>query len=114
MHWISRISLAIAFAVIHVVGSPGAEALTLPLIIANCVMSRRISQLSDDGSTTALVLAEMEQAALAGDPPTERLETDWRERCEDVVWAFVNSPEFVGDRPVPITDHGEVLSQLFS
>ncbi len=38
---------------------------------------------------------EMEQAAQAGDPSTERLETDWRERCEDVVWALVNSPEFV-------------------
>jgi hypothetical protein len=38
---------------------------------------------------------EMEQAALAGDPTTERLAADWRERCEDVVWALVNSPEFV-------------------
>jgi hypothetical protein len=38
---------------------------------------------------------EMERAARAGDPPTERLEAEWRERLEDVVWAVVNSPEFV-------------------
>jgi hypothetical protein len=38
---------------------------------------------------------EMERAARAGDPPTSRLKTDWRERMEDAVWALVNSPEFV-------------------
>jgi len=30
-----------------------------------------------------------------GDPATERLTADWRERAEDVVWAILNSPEFV-------------------
>ncbi len=30
-----------------------------------------------------------------GDPPTTRLTAEWRERAEDVVWALVNSPEFV-------------------
>lgn len=30
-----------------------------------------------------------------GDPPTIRLQTDWRERMEDMLWAIVNSPEFV-------------------
>ncbi|MDX1946847.1 MAG: DUF1553 domain-containing protein [Pirellulaceae bacterium] len=30
-----------------------------------------------------------------GDPPTTRLTADWRERAEDLVWALVNSPEFV-------------------
>jgi hypothetical protein len=30
-----------------------------------------------------------------GDPPTIRLETDWRERMEDMLWVIVNSPEFV-------------------
>ncbi|MEX2138137.1 MAG: DUF1553 domain-containing protein [Pirellulales bacterium] len=38
---------------------------------------------------------EMERATRAGDPPTVRLETDWRERMEDMVWALVNSPEFL-------------------
>ena len=38
---------------------------------------------------------EMERAARAGDPPTQRLDEDWRERMEDMVWALINSPEFV-------------------
>lgn len=38
---------------------------------------------------------EMEREVQAGDPPTPRLATDWRERMEDVVWALFNSPEFV-------------------
>jgi len=38
---------------------------------------------------------ELERAARAGDPPTDRLASDWRERMEDMVWALVNSPEFV-------------------
>ena len=38
---------------------------------------------------------ELEREARAGDPPTTRLRPEWRERMEDVVWALVNSPEFV-------------------
>ena len=38
---------------------------------------------------------EQERATRAGDPPTDRLRADWRERMEDMVWALVNSPEFV-------------------
>ncbi len=38
---------------------------------------------------------ELEEAARAGDPPTRRLTTPWRERMEDVIWAMVNSPEFI-------------------
>jgi hypothetical protein len=38
---------------------------------------------------------EMERVARAGDPPTAALAADWRERMEDMVWALVNSPEFV-------------------
>jgi hypothetical protein len=30
-----------------------------------------------------------------GDPPTTQLTSGWRERAEDMVWALVNSPEFV-------------------
>jgi hypothetical protein len=30
-----------------------------------------------------------------GDPPTAQLKPAWRERAEDMVWALVNSPEFV-------------------
>jgi hypothetical protein len=38
---------------------------------------------------------DLEKRVRAGDPPSVRLETDWRQRAEDVVWALVNSPEFV-------------------
>jgi hypothetical protein len=37
----------------------------------------------------------LEEEIRQGDPPTERLASDWRERMEDVVWALVNSPEFI-------------------
>lgn len=35
------------------------------------------------------------EAARKGDPPTERLDPKWRERLEDVLWAVLNSSEFV-------------------
>jgi hypothetical protein len=38
---------------------------------------------------------ELERLAQEGDPATARLRTSWRERMEDMVWALVNSPEFV-------------------
>lgn len=38
---------------------------------------------------------EMEKRAREGDPATVALKTDWRERMEDMVWAVMNSPEFV-------------------
>ncbi len=38
---------------------------------------------------------DMERQARAGDLPTDRLRTDWRERMEDALWSLVNSPEFV-------------------
>ena len=38
---------------------------------------------------------EMERQSRAGDPPTDRLRADWRERMEDALWTLVNSPEFL-------------------
>ena len=38
---------------------------------------------------------ELERAAREGDPPTQRLDADWRQRMEDAVWAVINTPEFV-------------------
>jgi hypothetical protein len=38
---------------------------------------------------------ELEEAARQGDPPTARLQSEWRQRAEDVIWALLNSPEFV-------------------
>ncbi|GIW92793.1 MAG: hypothetical protein KatS3mg110_0834 [Pirellulaceae bacterium] len=38
---------------------------------------------------------QWEEIVRQGPPPTRRLTPSWRERCEDVMWALVNSPEFV-------------------
>jgi hypothetical protein len=43
----------------------------------------------------SVVQAELEAAVLRGDPPTLRLQADWRERAEDMIWTIVNSPEMV-------------------
>jgi hypothetical protein len=47
----------------------------------------------NDMATT--VRMQQEAAARKGDPATDRLTTEWRRRAEDVVWALVNSPEFI-------------------
>jgi hypothetical protein len=47
----------------------------------------------NDMATT--VRMQEEAVARQGDPATERLTTEWRRRAEDVVWALVNSPEFL-------------------
>lgn len=43
---------------------------------------------------TTLMLAAQEKVA-RGELPTTRLTTEFRERVEDVLWALINSPEFV-------------------
>ena len=40
-------------------------------------------------------MLDLERRAKAGDPPTRRLDEDWRTRMEDVLWAMVNNPEFI-------------------
>lgn len=47
-----------------------------------------------DGEATLVRQAEQE-AARQGDPVTGRLDPDWRSRMEDVLWAMLNSPEWV-------------------
>jgi hypothetical protein len=42
-----------------------------------------------------VIKIELEKAVRAGEPPTDRLAADWRERMEDMVWTLTNSPEFV-------------------
>ena len=42
-----------------------------------------------------VVRQKQEDAARAGDPPTNRLTANWRAKMEDVLWAVLNSPEFV-------------------
>jgi hypothetical protein len=41
------------------------------------------------------VQIELQKAVKRGDPPSPRLEPDWRLRYEDMLWAILNSPEFV-------------------
>lgn len=44
----------------------------------------------------AVILKQAEtEAARRGPPPTGRLNPQWRERAEDVLWALLNSPEIV-------------------
>ncbi len=38
---------------------------------------------------------EEERQVREGDPPTARLDTAWRQRAEDAIWALINTPEFV-------------------
>jgi hypothetical protein len=43
----------------------------------------------------SVVKLDLEKVVRAGPPPTNRLQADWRERMEDVVWTLTNAPEFV-------------------
>ena len=47
-----------------------------------------------EAEQTRLML-EAQQRVSRGEPPTARLTNDFRERVEDVLWALINSPEFV-------------------
>jgi len=38
---------------------------------------------------------QLARIAALGDPPTGRLDPDWRERAEDLVWSLFNTPEFI-------------------
>ncbi|MCA9055064.1 MAG: DUF1553 domain-containing protein, partial [Planctomycetaceae bacterium] len=40
-------------------------------------------------------LAARQREVLQGDPPSARLDSDWRERAEDAVWTLTNVPEFL-------------------
>ncbi|MFT4691280.1 MAG: hypothetical protein ACI9OD_003503 [Limisphaerales bacterium] len=47
-----------------------------------------------NAKSTAIKMA-LEEKLRRGDEPTPRLVTDWRERMEDMLWASLNSPEFI-------------------
>ncbi|MDF1816683.1 MAG: DUF1553 domain-containing protein [Verrucomicrobiales bacterium] len=47
-----------------------------------------------DGPANTLA-QQKEMEARAGDPPTTALREDWRLRMEDVIWAMLNSPEWI-------------------
>jgi hypothetical protein len=46
-----------------------------------------------DAEATNVRMAQ-EAAARAGDKPTDRLNADWRQRLEDILWAMLNAPEW--------------------
>ena len=50
-----------------------------------------------DAEATTVRLAQ-EAAARKGEPPTLRLESGWRGRMEDVLWALLNAPEWAFSR----------------
>jgi hypothetical protein len=70
---------------------PGARALNRPPLTP----ARRVSWSNHLSPEATRIQLESEKAARAGDPPTARLTPAFRERMEDVVWALINSPEFV-------------------
>ncbi len=69
---------------------PGAVIPDQPTIRRN-----QVSWSNHLNSEATRIKQELELAARAGDPPSTRLTADWRIRAEDVVWAVMNSPEFV-------------------
>lgn len=72
---------------IRTLGSPAAP--------AERVRPKYVSWSNHLDSEATLVRQEQQDAARRGDPITERLEADWRARLEDVLWALLNSPEWV-------------------
>ncbi len=50
------------------------------------------NHLKPEASERKLHLAEEVER---GDPATSRLNADWREWAEDLVWTLINSPEFL-------------------
>jgi hypothetical protein len=46
-----------------------------------------------DAEATTVRMAQ-EAAARTGDKPTDRLNADWRQRLEDILWAMLNAPEW--------------------
>jgi hypothetical protein len=54
----------------------------------------RVSWANHFDAQSTLIRMEEERMVRMGDPPTERLKPEFRERFEDVVWALVNSTEF--------------------
>lgn len=57
--------------------------------------ARRVSWSNHLSPEATRIQLENEKAARVGDPPTNLLTPAFRERMEDIVWALVNSPEFV-------------------
>lgn len=57
--------------------------------------ARRVSWSNHLHPEATTIQMHEEKVVREGDPPTDRLTPAFRERMEDIVWALVNSPEFV-------------------
>ena len=57
--------------------------------------TRRVSWSNHLHPEATTIQEEEQRVVRRGDPPTSRLTSAFRERMEDIVWALVNSPEFV-------------------
>jgi hypothetical protein len=57
--------------------------------------ARRVSWSNHLHPEATTIQEEEQRVVRRGDPPTSRLNSAFRERMEDIVWALVNSPEFV-------------------
>lgn len=57
--------------------------------------ARRVSWSNHLHPRATEIQLQEERDARRGDPPTYRLRPEFRERMEDLVWALMNSPEFV-------------------
>ena len=42
-----------------------------------------------------LLQIKTDERVRQGDPPTKKLQAEWRERFEDMLWSMMNSPEFL-------------------
>ncbi|HEX2751461.1 MAG TPA: DUF1553 domain-containing protein [Verrucomicrobiales bacterium] len=56
---------------------------------------RRISWSNHLRPEATEIKQRVTRAVLRGPAPTTRLTAAWRERCEDLIWSIVNSPEFL-------------------
>ncbi|HLX61412.1 MAG TPA: DUF1553 domain-containing protein [Planctomycetota bacterium] len=71
------------------------KAVEAPHAAATLAGSTQVSWSNHLSPEATKIKMEMEKQAHLGEPPTKRLDADWRERVEDVIWSLVNSPEFV-------------------
>ena len=99
LHILSRPASSEERAEVVAVLSPGYSKRRVPGAIKSPPpSSRRLTHVSWSNHLhpdATRIKLELERLVRAGDPPTNRLTAGWRERAEDVIWALVNSPEFV-------------------
>ena len=66
----------------------------MTLVWADCSQLRPPRQAAPQTKSNEVRLARQKQVE-KGDAATTQLVATWRERAEDMVWALVNSPEYV-------------------